>query len=289
MRLLDEPDQKADNSGWELKQTKEDASFMRNSARILVALTLAAITLLTGCSGKKPAEPPATPAPVTSQDGTSAEAGNTLAKEQKEPLTSKPSTPVSVKWAEAPTASETDLNNAVVKAQQLLNSQKPKEALDLLKPLAGAKNREVQITLGMAFYGTKDIESAAEAYARAAEVDPKSAAAHTDLGNIYWAQGKFDLAADAYQKALQADPTYEPALTNYSAMLNALQRPLWAQRVLFDAVMKNPNSASLLVQLGNLQAISKNYNGARLSFQAALKIDPHNGAALTGLQNLPRQ
>lgn len=257
---------------------------MRTLSRLLVILGLMATLLLSGCTS---AQPPAAPQGTATQP-TPTPAASTLEQEKKQPLTPTPSQPAALKWPDSPKATEAELNNAAIKANDLIQHQKAGEALQLLTPLAGAKHREVQIALGVAEYQNKDLDAAAEAYLRATQVDPQSAVAQNNLGNVYRDQKKYDLAAAAYQKAIDLDSTYVTAIYNFSSMLQMVGRLAWAEDVLHTGVIKNPKNAQLYINLGNILVLEKRPDEARAAFEAAQKIDPNNPGVKQGLDALKK-
>lgn len=250
-----------------------------------VALTLSAALLLAGCGTTPTPTPQTTPPPGTA---TGPAPTATPVPSGEAPLTPTPSQPAQLKWPEPP-ATSADPTQTVSKAYGLIQNRKAADALGLLEPLAGVKNRDLQLALGVAEYNNGHLDAAAEAYTRAIELDPKYAMAYNNLANVYRDQKKYDLAATQYQLALMANPQYETAVINFALMLESLNRQAWAEHALRGAIHNIPTSAELQVQLGDLLARQKKYTEARTAYEAALKISPGYPSATTGLNQLPKQ
>ncbi|MEK7744573.1 MAG: tetratricopeptide repeat protein, partial [Elusimicrobiota bacterium] len=67
-------------------------------------------------------------------------------------------------------------------------------------------NPELANELGIVYIQHGKTEEAVKEFTRAAELDPRNAAALTNLGNLSYMEGKFDEALVHYQKAADEDP-----------------------------------------------------------------------------------
>jgi tetratricopeptide (TPR) repeat protein len=65
-----------------------------------------------------------------------------------------------------------------------------------------------------------DVEAAIAAYRRALKLDPKLAAAHTNLGNLLYGAGSLDEALGHYRTALELDPEQPEARYNLANLLD---------------------------------------------------------------------
>lgn len=95
------------------------------------------------------------------------------------------------------------------------------------------KNAELAVTLGEAYLRADRVEDAAAAYARSAELDPRS-----ELKSLYWewlggvreARGELENALEAYFNWAEAEPTGVEPLDRVGTLLVRLQR--WTDIVL---------------------------------------------------------
>jgi tetratricopeptide (TPR) repeat protein len=94
-----------------------------------------------------------------------------------------------------------------VAARILLKERRWAEALkELLEVSKAAPTAEVFVGIGDAYVGLEQPLSAAPAYRRALELDPKSAPAHYKFGELAYAQREFAAAAESLERALALDP-----------------------------------------------------------------------------------
>jgi tetratricopeptide (TPR) repeat protein len=94
-----------------------------------------------------------------------------------------------------------------VAARILLKERRWSEALrELLDVSKVAPTAEVFVGIGDAYVGLGQPLSAAPAYRRALELDPKSAAAHYKFGELAYAQREYTAAAESFERALALDP-----------------------------------------------------------------------------------
>lgn len=94
-----------------------------------------------------------------------------------------------------------------VAARILLKERRWAEALrELLEVSKAAPTAEVFVDIGDAYVGLEQPLSAAPAYRRALELDPKSAAAHYRFGELAYAQREYAAAVESLERALALDP-----------------------------------------------------------------------------------
>ncbi len=94
-----------------------------------------------------------------------------------------------------------------VAARILLKERRWAEALrELLEVSKTAPTAEVFVGIGDAYVGLEQPLSAAPAYRRALELDPKSATAHYKFGELAYAQREYAAAAESLERALALDP-----------------------------------------------------------------------------------
>ncbi|HEY0169910.1 MAG TPA: tetratricopeptide repeat protein [Pyrinomonadaceae bacterium] len=101
----------------------------------------------------------------------------------------------------------TSANTRQVAARILLKERRWAEALRELSELSKTgPTAEVFVGIGDAYVGLGQPLSAAPAYRRALELDPKSAPAHYRFGELVYAQREYATAAEAFERALALDP-----------------------------------------------------------------------------------
>lgn len=94
-----------------------------------------------------------------------------------------------------------------VTARILLKERRWSEALRELTEVSKTNpSAEVFVGLGDAYVGLGQPLSAAPAYRRALELDPKSAAAHYKFGELAYAQREYAAAVESLERALALDP-----------------------------------------------------------------------------------
>ena len=94
-----------------------------------------------------------------------------------------------------------------VAAHILLKERRWAEALrELLEVSKVAPTAEVFVGIGDAYVGLGQPLSAAPAYRRALELDPKSAPAHYKFGELAYAQREYAAAVESLERALALDP-----------------------------------------------------------------------------------
>ncbi|MET0622311.1 MAG: tetratricopeptide repeat protein [Pyrinomonadaceae bacterium] len=101
----------------------------------------------------------------------------------------------------------TSANTRQVAARILLKERRWSEALRELSEVSKTSpTAEVFVGIGDAYVGLGQPLSAAPAYRRALELDPKSAPAHFKFGELAYAQREYAAAAEAFERALALDP-----------------------------------------------------------------------------------
>lgn len=109
--------------------------------------------------------------------------------------------------------------------------------------------------LGAMYYLDGRFDSAIKYYRRSLEINPNEAMAHNNLGLIYFEKGSYGQAEREYKKELSLYPNYDKALFN----------------------------------LGNLYYKQKRLTETAELWQAAIKANPNNYEAYSGLLNLSNQ
>jgi putative PEP-CTERM system TPR-repeat lipoprotein len=138
-------------------------------------------------------------------------------------------------------------------AQVNLSTGDSAQAVRELERLAGDKeSSEADFALISAHLNAREYAKALAAAERLEKKQPKSAAAQNAKGVVYLAMRDEARARASFEKALLLDPGFVTAL----------------------------------FQLGRLDTLAKNYEGARSRYQSILAKDPQNGGALLALAEL---
>lgn len=95
------------------------------------------------------------------------------------------------------------------------------------------RHADALMNLGRAHSAQQNWTDAIAAYERLIELDPGEKKALNNLANVYFRQGRYDEAAVWYRKALDVDPDYLLAAFHYGWVLRQLNRLEEAERV-FD-------------------------------------------------------
>lgn len=92
-------------------------------------------------------------------------------------------------------------------ATVIAKTGKHKEAIDeLLEVAKETQTADVYIALGNSYQALKRDVSALEAYRKATELDPNSAIAFDNLGDVLYKQREYAQAKEAFEKAVSLDP-----------------------------------------------------------------------------------
>jgi len=109
---------------------------------------------------------------------------------------------------------EVDVFNAVATANVDANGGDAAYAVEKLKQATTIKkfnNPETYMIMGDAYRRLIDGGNAVTSYTKALELDPKLAAAKSNIGKVYLTQNNPDYFLPAFEDALKLDPTYAPA------------------------------------------------------------------------------
>ena len=123
------------------------------------------------------------------------------------------------------------------------------KAIELDPKLAAAYTN-----LGSALSGKGQLDEAIACYRKAIELDPKLAAAHTNLGLALQDKGQVDEAIACHRKAIELDPKYAMAHTNLGIALASKGQVDEAIALYRKAIELKPKSASAHNSLGNALA-----------------------------------
>lgn len=108
-----------------------------------------------------------------------------------------------------------------------------------------------------------------------------------DLATDCQEQGSIFAAQPFYTALLDKHPEHSKACVNYSSLLTYLGRSMEALYYLKQSLEYDPDNAEVLFRIGVVQHHVMNDKAeAKLSYEAALKVDPHHSNALTYLAGI---
>jgi Flp pilus assembly protein TadD len=172
---------------------------------------------------------------------------------------------------------------------------------------------EIELALGPLFLRKQDVPRAGRAFARAAELDPKSVEAHSALGNFFvgtrniaHAEREFEAAADLapigspvrmkladfyiYQgkpaeakrvltEVTRPAPEYLPAWRRLAELALDERRYDESLKIARTILEKNPSDVDGHVVMGRLRLAKRESAEAAQEFREALRVDPRDGRA----------
>ena len=158
-------------------------------------------------------------------------------------------------------------------------------AQDTLMRLVGENARDIQAQylLGTVLAASGKVAEATRAFEAVLEINPRAAAAQTQLARLALLRG---FPADAVQRAGEAvrNAPHDPRARLMLVRGLLAERQLAdAQRELAGLVTAFPTAAPVQVELGRLRLMQRALPAARQAFEAAARIDPSSLDALSGL------
>jgi tetratricopeptide (TPR) repeat protein len=134
-------------------------------------------------------------------------------------------------------------------------------------------------TLGVVIEGEGDLVRSEALFRRALALDPRSAPAHNDLGNLLARTHRPEAAAEEYRKAIALHPTAE-AYNNLGSMAAGVGDLSAAEADYRAAVKLRPGFADAHANLANVLAQRGAIEAALSEYDAALSLKPDLAAAL---------
>jgi tetratricopeptide (TPR) repeat protein len=122
-------------------------------------------------------------------------------------------------------------------------------------------------------------EDAVREYRRAIDLDPRHAAALTNLAVVLHEDGQLDVAVTYYRRALVAEPDLVPAHFNLANALRAQSRTNDAVRHYREAVRLEPTMAAAHNNLGEVLASQGHLDIAIGHFREAVRLSPGSATA----------
>jgi tetratricopeptide (TPR) repeat protein len=131
------------------------------------------------------------------------------------------------------------------------------------------------LNLGTALVDS-DPETAFQALNRAAQLDPRLAAAHCNLGLLLTRVGRHDEAIAACQRALSLEPNFIEALVNMSLAAINSERLDFAMDAARRAIAVDPRSGMAHTNLGLACSQALRHDDAIEALKAAVSLEPSN-------------
>lgn len=136
-------------------------------------------------------------------------------------------------------------------------------------------------SLGLLYYGQKDLDTALEYYGKAVQFDPGYAMAYNNMGLIYGQRFDTEKAIEYFSKSLEAVPNRLLPMGNLGrAYLNIKKYPE-AIAILQKAIAINPHYAIAQTLLGRVYFEQGDYSRAREHFAIAVQDNPLSAEAHT--------
>ena len=151
--------------------------------------------------------------------------------------------------------------------------------------IAGEEDRQLQarawfsIAYLLSQGGGADSEAVVDAYTKAIELDPTSAAAYNNRGNAKNDLDQYQAALVDLDRAIELDPTYAAAYSNRGIAKRNLGRPEAAFVDLDRAIELDPTSAAAYNNRGYANIVFGQPAAALADLDRAIELDPTSDAA----------
>jgi tetratricopeptide (TPR) repeat protein len=133
------------------------------------------------------------------------------------------------------------------------------------------------------------IEPALDAYRQATDHDPYDSDAWRNTGRLADAARRFDLAHTSFARAVRLDPHNGSTVLDLATFDLRHGRAQEAREVLETALRVVPTDPTLLASLGDAQAVLGDVTAALRSYREALRLDPAQATATSGLAKLKQR
>jgi len=156
-----------------------------------------------------------------------------------------------------------DKTEDVIEGEAIILSRKsmvldPKKGLVWMDSQELEKKQKVSslIEQGNAYHSSGNINSAAQCYSQALNLDPNNIVAKRNLGLIFLDVRQFEKAEQLFREILHIDPAHAPTLNSMSAMFITLQKYKQASEFVDKALAADPsNEHSINNKLNVLKAL----------------------------------
>ncbi len=132
------------------------------------------------------------------------------------------------------------------------------------------------------------LDEAIACYRKAIELDPKYAAAHSNLGAALKEKGQLDEAIACYRKAIELEPKFAAAHSNLGVALKAKDQ--WEEAIACyrKAIELEPTFATAHNNLGEALAVKHQWGEAIACYRKAIELDPKLTTTRTRLAKAQR-
>jgi tetratricopeptide (TPR) repeat protein len=167
--------------------------------------------------------------------------------------------------------------------QPLLQHEQFGEAIGILSKAREqlAKSAQLELALGVACYGLRRFDEAADAFLRTIAIAPEVAQPYIFLGKFLdQIPGKLPEVTDVFARYETANPTNAAGYLLHAKALNAQSiEPARARKLLDKAISIDPRDPTAHFELGVVFDRTRNYADAALEFERAAELDPRDAAA----------
>lgn len=168
-------------------------------------------------------------------------------------------------------------------SQPLLNQQKFGDAAVILEEGAArfAKSAQLQLALGVAYYGLRRFDSAADAFLRTIEIAPETEQPYVFLGKMLdQIPTRLPQVTERFVQYESAHPASASAYLLHAKALDAQSlEPETAARLLGKSIVIDPRDASAHFELGTVLDRLQRFSDAAAEFQQAVNLAPSDPAA----------
>jgi len=168
-------------------------------------------------------------------------------------------------------------------ARPLLDQQKFAEAVVILKEGIAwlPKSAQLELALGVAYYGLRRFEDAADAFLRTIEIAPETEQAYTFLGKILdQIPSRLPQVTERFAAYESAHPASAAGYLLHAKALNAQSiQPEEALRLLEKSIAMNAGDASAHFEMGTVLDRLQRFADATAEFERAAALAPSDPAA----------
>lgn len=143
----------------------------------------------------------------------------------------------------------------------------------------------LMIILGVANMNLLRFDIAAQAFSHAVQIEPRNAAAWSNLAIALKEQGRIDEAIRALGRATAADPGFAAAHYNLGNLLKASGKPAEAVEAYRRALAINPGNVQFHINLGLAHYDLADFRKAAEAYHAATRLAPDNAPAFAAMGN----
>ncbi len=151
---------------------------------------------------------------------------------------------------------------------------------------AGSEYPEVHYQLGKYYAGTGRTEPALAALLNAEKLGGRYDDMHLLLARLYLNQGSYETSLQHLEFYLDVEPRSAEASVLRATALIELGKYDAALRASQQALQFESRNVDALILMGRIHFARDDLNGARRSYQAAINMDQHAGAAHAGLSEI---